>query len=52
MVVFWCHMYLKPFGVVFEHSDVFLCISYHVCICLAVYCHEKRSCKICLVLLV
>ena len=52
MVVFWCHIYLEPFGVVFEYYGMFLCILNHLCICFAVYSHEKCPCKICFVLLV
>ena len=52
MTVFRCHIYLEPFGVVFECSGMFLSILYHLCTCFAVYCHEKWPCKICFVLLV
>ena len=52
MVVFRCHIYLGPFGVVFEYSGMFLCILYHLCMCFEVYYHEKWPCKICFVLLV
>ena len=52
MTVFRCHIYLKPFGVIFECSGVFLSILYHLCTYFAVYWHEKWQCKICFVLLV